>query len=44
VWINSVVFKVEAVLNVIGEADTLSIFPQAVNYKMKNMNYWSPID
>lgn len=44
VWINSVVFKVESVLKVIGSADSMSIFPQAVNYKIKNMNYWNPID
>jgi hypothetical protein len=44
VWMGSLIFHVEKVIGVLKSAGGISYFPQAVNYKIKQMTYWSPSD
>lgn len=44
VWMNSLIFNLEKVSSILQNANNVSSFPQTVNYTMKYMSYWSPID
>jgi len=44
VWMNSLIFQLENVNAILKDGKAVSIFPQMVNYKMKYMTYWSPVD
>jgi hypothetical protein len=39
-----VIFSVERVSKVLKSGESISYFPQAVNYKLKQMTYWNPLD
>jgi len=39
-----VIFSVDRVSNVLKSAESMSYFPQAVNYKVKQVSYWNPLD
>lgn len=41
---NHLVFNLEKVASILQNANNVSSFPQTVNYTMKYMSYWSPID
>lgn len=41
---NSIVFDLEKVSAILQNTNNVSSFPQTVNYTMKYMDYWSPID
>ncbi len=44
VWMNSLIFNLEKVTKILKNANNVSSFPQTINYTMKYMSYWSPID
>jgi len=44
VWMNSLIFNVEKIAEVLNSTEKMTNFPRTVNYKMKTMSYWSPID
>ena len=39
-----VIFNVEKVSSILKSALSISYFPQAVNYKVRQMDYWSPTE
>jgi hypothetical protein len=43
-WTNSLVFRLAPVAAVLQGPNRPPTFPHAVNYTMRNMSYWSPID
>jgi UDP-N-acetylglucosamine pyrophosphorylase len=44
VWMNSLIFQLPNVNDILKDTKAMSTFPKMVNYKMKPMNYWSPIE
>ena len=44
VWMNSLVFSAEKVAAVLNSTERMTNFPRTVNFKMKTVSYWSPVD